>query len=142
MLGKWLLMSLGVLAMVVGLIGVVVPLLPTTPFLLLAAACFVRSSDTMYGWLTSNRLFGGFIRDYREQRGVSARAKIMALVAALGRDRLHGPDGRRCSLAPGSACCYRCRRHRPSVAPEDFARDQHEPRPISQPSPLGYTPPT
>ena len=45
MLGKWLLMSLGVLAMAVGLIGVVVPLLPTTPFLLLAAACFVRSSD-------------------------------------------------------------------------------------------------
>ena len=84
MLGKWLLMSLGILAMVVGLIGVVVPLLPTTPFLLLAAACFVRSSDTMYGWLTSNRLFGGFIRDYREQRGVSARAKITALVLLWG----------------------------------------------------------
>jgi len=79
MVGKWLLISLGVLAMAVGLIGVVVPLLPTTPFLLLAAACFLRSSDTLYGWLTSNRLFGGFIRDYREQRGVSARAKIMAL---------------------------------------------------------------
>ena len=76
MLGKWLLMSLGVLAMVVGLIGVVVPLLPTTPFLLLAAACFVRSSDTMYGWLISNRLFGGFIRDYREQRGVSRARKL------------------------------------------------------------------
>ena len=84
MLGKWLLMSLGILAMVVGLIGVVVPLLPTTPFLLLAAACFVRSSDTMYGWLISNRLFGGFIRDYREQRGVSARAKIMALALLWG----------------------------------------------------------
>jgi hypothetical protein len=84
MLGKWLLMSLGILAMVVGLIGVVVPLLPTTPFLLLAAACFVRSSDTMYGWLISNRLFGGFIRDYREQRGVSARAKIVALALLWG----------------------------------------------------------
>ena len=84
MLGKWLLMSLGILAMVVGLIGVVVPLLPTTPFLLLAAACFVRSSDTLYGRLTSNRLLGGFIRDYREQRGVSARAKIMALVLLWG----------------------------------------------------------
>jgi uncharacterized membrane protein YbaN (DUF454 family) len=84
MLGKWLLMSLGVLAMAVGLVGVVVPLLPTTPFLLLAAACFVRSSDTMYGWLTTNRLFGGFIRDYREQRGVSVRAKITALVLLWG----------------------------------------------------------
>ena len=80
MIGKGLLVALGILATTVGLIGVVVPLLPTTPFLLLAAACFVRSSDSMYGWLTSNRLFGGFIRDYREQRGVSARAKIMALV--------------------------------------------------------------
>jgi uncharacterized protein len=84
MISKWLLMSLGVLAMTVGLIGVVVPLLPTTPFLLLAAACFVRSSDTLYGWLTSNRLFGGFIRDYREQQGVSARAKITALALLWG----------------------------------------------------------
>jgi uncharacterized protein len=84
MLGKWLLMSLGVLAMIVGLIGVVVPLLPTTPFLLLAAACFVRSSDTLYDRLTTNRLLGGFIRDYREQRGVSVRAKLMALVLLWG----------------------------------------------------------
>jgi uncharacterized membrane protein YbaN (DUF454 family) len=84
MLGKWLLMSLGVLAMVVGLIGVVVPLLPTTPFLLLAAACFVRSSDTLYDRLTTNRLLGGFIRDYREQSGVTARAKITALVVLWG----------------------------------------------------------
>jgi uncharacterized protein len=84
MLSKWLLMSLGILAMAVGLIGVVVPLLPTLPFLLLAAACFVRSSEAMYGWLTSNRLFGCFIRDYREQRGVSARAKITALALLWG----------------------------------------------------------
>ena len=84
MLGKWLLMSLGVLAMVVGLIGVVVPLLPTTPFLLLAAACFVRSSDTLYDRLITNRLLGGFIRDYREQRGVTARAKVTALVVLWG----------------------------------------------------------
>jgi hypothetical protein len=84
MISKGLLVSLGVLATILGLIGVVVPLLPTTPFLLLAAACFVRSSDTMYGWLTSNRLFGGFIRNYREQRGVSARAKIVVLALLWG----------------------------------------------------------
>jgi uncharacterized membrane protein YbaN (DUF454 family) len=83
MLSKWPLLSLGVLATAVGMIGILVPLLPTTPFLLLAAACFVRSSDRMYGWLTSNRWFG-FIRDYREQRGVSARAKIMALALLWG----------------------------------------------------------
>ena len=84
MISKWLLASLGVLLTVVGLIGVVVPLLPTTPFLLLAAACFVRSSDTLYGRLISNRLVGSFIRDYREQRGVSARAKLTALVLLWG----------------------------------------------------------
>ena len=84
MLTKWLLASAGVLATAVGMIGIVVPILPTTPFLLLAAACFVRSSDTLYGWLTSNRLFGGFIRDYREQRGVTVRAKITALVLVWG----------------------------------------------------------
>lgn len=84
MLSKWFLMSLGVLATVVGLIGVVVPLLPTTPFLLLAAALFVRSSDTLYNRLISNRLLGGFIRDYRERRGVSARTKVVALAALWG----------------------------------------------------------
>jgi uncharacterized membrane protein YbaN (DUF454 family) len=84
MISKWFLVSLGLLATTLGLIGVVVPLLPTTPFLLLAAACFVRSSDTLYGRLISNRLVGGFIRDYREQRGVSARAKITALALLWG----------------------------------------------------------
>ncbi len=84
MLNKWLLATAGVLATVVGTIGIVVPILPTTPFLLLAAACFVRSSDTLYGWLTSNRLFGGFIRNYREQRGVTVRAKITALALLWG----------------------------------------------------------
>lgn len=84
MIGKWFLVSLGVLATTLGLIGVVVPLLPTTPFLLLAAVCFVRSSDRMYGWLTSNHLFGNFIRNYREQRGMSARAKLMALTLLWG----------------------------------------------------------
>jgi uncharacterized protein len=76
LLVKWLLMSLGVLATVAGLIGMVVALLPTTPFQLLAAACLVGSTDTLYDRLTTNRLLGGFIRDYREQRGVSARVKL------------------------------------------------------------------
>lgn len=84
MLSKWLLASAGVLATAVGIIGIVVPILPTTPFLLLAAACFVRSSDTLYGWLTANRLFGDFIRNYREGRGVTVRAKITALTLLWG----------------------------------------------------------
>ncbi len=83
-LGKWLLAALGVLATILGLIGIVVPLLPTTPLLLLAAACFVRSSDRMYHWLIGNRWFGHYIRDYREHRAVPRHAKITALVMLWG----------------------------------------------------------
>jgi uncharacterized membrane protein YbaN (DUF454 family) len=83
-LGKWLLTALGVLATILGLIGIVVPLLPTTPLLLLAAACFMRSSDKMYHWLIGNRWFGPIIRDYREHRAIPRRAKITAVVMLWG----------------------------------------------------------
>jgi uncharacterized protein len=76
---KWVWAALGGLATGLGLVGIVLPVLPTTPFMLLAAACFMRSSDTMYGWFMSNRLFGGFVRSYREQGGVTPRTKIVAL---------------------------------------------------------------
>ena len=84
MIGNWLLVALGVLALGLGVVGVVVPLLPTTPFLLLAAACFVRSSDRLYKWLTNSPLLGGFIKNYREQRGISLRDKIAALILLWG----------------------------------------------------------
>jgi uncharacterized membrane protein YbaN (DUF454 family) len=48
--------------------------------LLLAAACFVRSSDRLYDWLTSHRVFGSYIRNYREHGGMTARARILTLV--------------------------------------------------------------
>jgi len=57
-----------------------VPLLPTTPLLLLAAACFMRSSDRMYGWLTGNRWFGPIIRSYREQHAIPRETKIAVLI--------------------------------------------------------------
>ena len=69
----------GVLCVAVGTIGVVVPLLPTTPFLLLAAACFARSSDRFYDWLMGHRWFGLTIRNYRERRGTTRRVKIAAI---------------------------------------------------------------
>jgi uncharacterized membrane protein YbaN (DUF454 family) len=56
-----------------------VPLLPTTVFLLLAAACFVRSSDRLYQWLVGNRVFGNYIRNYREHRAMPAGAKWCAI---------------------------------------------------------------
>ena len=74
-----ILIALGSLSLALGLIGVVVPGLPTTPFLLLSAACYVRSSERLYGWLLNHRLFGRYIREYRENRGMSIRAKLLAL---------------------------------------------------------------
>jgi len=77
---KLVLNLVGVLALVLGVIGIVVPLLPTTPFLLLAAACFARGSQRMHGWLLNNPVFGKFISDYEQGKGIPARAKALALL--------------------------------------------------------------
>jgi len=79
-LRKAALMTTGILAVGLALIGIFVPVLPTTPFLLLAAACFVRSSDQLYNWLIRHKWFGEYIRHYREYRAVTVQAKIVALV--------------------------------------------------------------
>ena len=73
-------MGVGIIAVGLGLIGILVPLLPTTPFLLLAAACFIRSSERLYNWLIHHKWFGSYIRYYREYRAITLRAKIVALV--------------------------------------------------------------
>ena len=62
----------------IGTIGIFVPGLPTTVFMLLAAACYVRSSDRLYNWLIRNKTFGKYIKDYREGKGMPMRAKIFA----------------------------------------------------------------
>jgi uncharacterized membrane protein YbaN (DUF454 family) len=84
MLSKVLLISVGVFAIALALIGIVVPLLPTTPLLLLAAACFVRSSDRLYNQLIGNRWFGRDIQGYLEHRTVPRRSRILALVMLWG----------------------------------------------------------
>jgi uncharacterized protein len=84
---KILLNAVGVVAVVLGVIGIFVPLLPTTPFLLLASACFLRGSKRLHHWLLTNRVFGKYIRDYEEKRAVPRRAKVAALTvmwASLG----------------------------------------------------------
>lgn len=78
-LPRWLLIAVGVLSVALGTVGIVVPILPTTPFLLLAAACFLRSSDRLYRWLITHPWFGTFIRDYREHHAISLRVKIPIL---------------------------------------------------------------
>lgn len=62
-----------------GVAGIFLPLLPTTPFLLLAAALYVRCSPRLYAWLLSNRWLGEYIRNFRENRAIPLRAKIVSL---------------------------------------------------------------
>lgn len=84
---KALLVAVGTVAMGLGVLGILVPLLPTTPFLLLAAACYARSSQRFHRWLLANRYLGQYIRDYQERRGMSRRAKVTTLAllwVALG----------------------------------------------------------
>ncbi len=63
-----------------GTIGIFVPVLPTTPFLLLAAYLFARSSDRFHIWLLTNRLFGTYLRNYIEKKGIPLKVKIMTLI--------------------------------------------------------------
>ncbi len=75
-----LLKTAGTLSLIIGSIGIVLPLLPTTPFLLLAAACYARSSESWYRWLLYNRWFGSYIRNWHEGRGIPMRAKALSIL--------------------------------------------------------------
>ena len=81
---KWLLLSAGILAVGLGVVGAFVPLLPTTPFLLLAAACFARSSDRHYEWLLNHRWMGAYVRNYREHRATTRRVKVVTMALLWG----------------------------------------------------------
>lgn len=76
---KMLLIAVGTVSLVLGAIGVFLPILPTTPFLLLTAACYCRSSERLYHWLLNNKWFGEYIRNYKEGRGIPLKTKIFAL---------------------------------------------------------------
>ena len=70
----------GVLAVVLGILGLFLPLLPTTPFLLLASACFARGSSRLHGWLVNHRVFGVYLRNFEAGNGIPLRAKIVASI--------------------------------------------------------------
>ena len=69
----------GGLCLALGALGVPLPVLPTTPFLLLAAACFLRGSPRMHAWMMTNRFFGTYLAEYRAGRGVPPRARLAAI---------------------------------------------------------------
>ena len=77
---KLLLIALGFVALALGVIGIALPLLPTTPFVLLAAACFSVGSKRCDDWLSRSRLFGPYIENYRTKQGISIQRKIVTLI--------------------------------------------------------------
>jgi uncharacterized membrane protein YbaN (DUF454 family) len=76
---RWIFIIAGFIFVIIGIIGMFLPLLPTTVFLLLAAACFARSSEKFYIWLHTNKYFGKYISSYRAGNGMTVRSKIMAI---------------------------------------------------------------
>jgi uncharacterized protein len=78
-LGRPILIVTGSLCVALGVMGMVLPLLPTTVFLLLAAWCFSRSSPRFHAWLVNNRLLGDYISAYHEGRGMSLRDKWISI---------------------------------------------------------------
>ena len=121
LLRRALLIIVGLLSVAVGVVGIFVPLLPTTVFLLLAAACFVRSSDRLYRRLITNRVFGSYIRNYREHRAMPLGAKWCAASVHLVNDR----DERLVRGHPGSSrrpARGRHRRHRAHHPDPDASR--------------------
>jgi uncharacterized protein len=78
---RFLWLCAGGVAMALAVAGAVLPLLPTTPFLLLAAYCFARSSPRLHDWLLGHRAFGPLIRDWRDRGAISRRAKRAAYLS-------------------------------------------------------------
>ncbi len=75
-----LLVVAGTILVLLSILGIFLPVLPTTPLLILAAALYARSSKRFYGWLTNNRFLGKYIKDYQEGKGIPLKAKITAII--------------------------------------------------------------
>ena len=76
---RWLLIAAGWLSLVLGLIGILLPVLPTTPFVLLAAACFARSSARFHTMLLRHRAFGPLLTEWEQHRSIPRRTKLWAI---------------------------------------------------------------
>lgn len=78
---RWTLIAIGSLSLALGVIGIVLPLLPTTPFLLLTALCYFHSSERFYRWLVEHDTLGKYVVYYLEGKGIPMKAKIYSLIA-------------------------------------------------------------
>ena len=76
---KYILAFIGTVSLVLGVIGIFLPVLPTTPFLLLSAALYLRSSRRLYNWLLSHRHLGPYIKNFYEKRAIPLRVKIVSV---------------------------------------------------------------
>lgn len=76
---KFLFAFLGSVSLVLGVMGIFLPVLPTTPFLLLSAAMYMRSSQRLYDWLMSHKHLGTYIRNFREHKALPLRVKIVSV---------------------------------------------------------------
>ena len=76
---KVLLIATGTFFIGLGIVGIFVPVLPTTPFLLISAALYARSSKRFYNWLVNNKIFGRYIKNYREGKGIPLKLKIITI---------------------------------------------------------------
>ena len=74
---------LGFVFLGLGALGVILPLLPTTPLILLSAACFARSSEKWHRWLLANETFGPMIRNWEENRCISCRVKTIGILTMI-----------------------------------------------------------
>jgi uncharacterized membrane protein YbaN (DUF454 family) len=74
----------GVVALALGIAGIFLPVLPTTPLVLLAAACFARSYRPFHEWLIAHRLFGPLVREWHEHRSIPYRTKLFAIAMMAG----------------------------------------------------------
>ena len=73
------LIIVGCISLALGVLGLFLPMLPTTPFLLLSAAAWVKASPKLYEWLLNHRVFGEYIRNYREHRAIPLHVKIISV---------------------------------------------------------------
>lgn len=76
---RWMLWIAGSVALLLGILGVFLPVLPTTPFILLAAACYARASERFHGWLLRHETFGPTIRNWEQHRSIAPRTKRIAI---------------------------------------------------------------